>query len=245
MMKIRGGYILFELIIALALIGSALLLFGQLLSRAPTDQGGQAKWIADTEVLMEATRQYWHHTGAAPASVEQLQDNGYLATIQSPWGRTWSFNSTNNVSGRLLTLQIQAPSVSEAQWLKTQLAPSVVQHHTVSLMIWQPISDIHAARYLHRVPRVDAPVLNQLETDLDFAAHDIRHVGIIEATDVTVDQLQADSLVVRNLTGTWLTADHISTQTFNTLDGSYYTLRNQLQQLQQLWDQCVASGGCR
>lgn len=244
-MKTKGGYILFELIIALALIGSALLLLGQWLSRAPTDSGGQAKWIADTEVLMEATRQYWYHTGAAPESVEQLQDTGYLATIQSPWGRPWSFNSTNNVNGRLLALQIQAPSVGEAQWLKSQLPSVVVQHHTVSLMIWQPISDIHAARYLHRVPREDAPELNQLETDLDFTAHDIRQVGTIEVMDVTIDQVQADSLVVRNLTGTWLTADHINTQTFNTLDGSYYTLRNQLQQLQQLWDQCVASGGCR
>ncbi|RUO41456.1 hypothetical protein CWE22_04640 [Pseudidiomarina aestuarii] len=244
-MKIRGGYILFELIIALALIGSALLLFGQWLSRSPTNLGGQAKWLADTEVLMEATRQYWFQTGVAPESVEQLQATGYLPTIQSPWGRPWSFNATNNVNSRLLALQIQAPSVGEAQWLKTQLSSVVVQHHTVSLMIWQPISDIHAARYVHRVPRTDIPELNQLATHLDFSAHDIRQVGTVEATDITVDQVQADRMLVRNLTGTWLTAEHIETQTFNTLDGSYYTLRNQLQQLQQLWDQCVANGGCR
>lgn len=244
-MKSRTGFILFELIIALTLIGSALMLFGHWLSKAPTEPPGQAKWLADTEVLLEATRQYWFSNGVPPISVEQLQQDGYLTEIQTPWERRWTFNSTNNLSDRLLAIQIQAPSVADAQWLKTQLPSVVVQHHTASMMVWQPISEIHAARYLHRIPRTDKPELNQLDTDLDFAAHDIRRVGMLEASEISMDQVDAESLIVRNLTGTWLTADTVTTQALNTLDGNYYSLRNQLQQLQQMWDQCVASGGCR
>ncbi|HET8817818.1 MAG TPA: type II secretion system protein [Pseudidiomarina sp.] len=244
-MRAKSGYILFELIIALTLIGSALMLFGQWLSKAPSVQPAPAKWIADTEVLLEATRQYWYVTGVPPTSIEQLQQNGFMTEITSPWGRSWTFNSANNLNDRLIALQIQAPSIAEAQWLKTQLSSVVVQHHTVSIMVWQPISEIHAARYLHRVPRTDSPELNQLHTDIDFANHDIQRVGQLDANDVNMDEIRADQLIVRNLTGTWVTVDTITTQSLNTLDGNYYQLRNQLQQLQQLWDQCVASGGCK
>lgn len=244
-MKSRTGFILFELIIALTLIGSALMLFGHWLSRAPAEPQGQAKWLADTEVLIEATRQYWFSNGVPPTSVEQLQQDGYLTDIQTPWERSWTFNSSNDLNDRLLAIQIQAPSVADAQWLKTQLPSVVVQHLMASMMVWQPISEIHAARYLHRVPRTDEPELNQLNTDVDFGAHDIQRVGVLEASEVTMDQVSAENLIVRNLTGTWLTADTVTTQALNTLDGNYYSLRNQLQQLQQMWDQCVASGGCR
>lgn len=243
-MRTEQGFILFELIVALTIIGSALILFGHWLTLAPTERG-QAKWIADTEVLIEATRQYWFATGVAPDSVQQLEAAGFITEIQTPWERSWTFNSTNNQNNRMVALQIQAPSAPDAQWLKTQLPTAVVQHLMVSVMIWQPISEIHAARYLHREARPDAPELNQLATDLDVNGYALSNVGEVSATAVQTEHLDADALVVRNLTGTWLTADTVTTQALNTIDGNYYAFRNQLQNLQQLWDNCVATGGCR
>lgn len=235
------GFILFELIIALTLIGATLLFIGQWSQHRQQIELRQG-WLNDTEKLIEIVGEYWRQQAIMPSDLSQLPETFGIEQLQTPWQRIWQLAP----QGQTLMLTMEAPSSAEASWFAGRLAGAQVVGQQLQVTILPPLFQRSGSpeRYLHRIAVPSQPELNQLEVHLDLNGFDVTNVGLFDGTDGRLQNVQSTTLASQSLVANRLTVDTINVGDLVTPNGDLREFMESLDRLQALWDSCVAQGGC-
>ncbi|MDX1524693.1 MAG: hypothetical protein R3273_00355 [Pseudidiomarina maritima] len=235
------GFVLLEVIIATVLLAASLLVFAQW-QQVQQQQQQRHQWLADTERLQQAVRSYWSDTGQPPPSFAQLQQHGHLQQLTTPWQQPWLLQPQQ----RYVNLRLTAPSAAAASWLAGQIVGASANAEQVLVTVWQPAQSYHPdSPYLYRVAITDAPQLNQMNTDLDLRQHNL----------LGIDQLRASAWYGQSLSApeaqlVQVQSEHghftMVTAAQAVIGGiSMEQVWQRITEYQQLWDLCVARGGCQ
>lgn len=240
-MKRRNyGFVLLEIFAAIALLGGAMLIAGQWW-QAEAQRKLRLQWIADAQQIAASLALFWLSEQRPPASLTELITTGYLQPVSEPWRRSWQLETGNELS----YVTLQAPDATRAAWLGGQLPQAFTAGNQVRMAVWRPFSLDASDDYLHRVAIAGSPELNQLETGLDINGHDLLNGNYVQADHMLTYNVQSQVATVQSAAVQTLNSTEISATYVTTRETSMAQLQNQLQELQDLWQQCQAQGGCQ
>ncbi len=237
--KQRNGWVLLEVIIAVAVLASTLLLVAQWLQVKQQHQQ-RILWVADSERLQASIKRYWLLFDGPPTSIAELaQDLG--DDWASPWQQEWLFDR----QPELLKLTLTAPSVADALWLAGQLPNAQSQQQQVALMVWPPSVNEHdASAYLHRVKMPAQPHLNSMEHDLDMGGFDLKGVNQLTALSIDSDSIVAEQAQLDTITATQADFNTVVANDFSADGVSLLEVYLELIKYQELWRECIRQQGC-
>ena len=239
-MKSRA-FVLFELVIALSILTTVLVFSQQWWLRHQRTQQLQND-VHAAEVMLNAIDRFWLTEQRRPNDLPELISKGYVTELWQPWPEPWQLSYNNG----LLRLAIQAPSTNQARALAHHLTGADVSaRDELRLHVWQPLPVVLNQRFLQRVADPAHPEYQQMETHLDLNGNAIRNVSRVDADIFNGTSVYADLAEIKQLRSD--STETIELVSDNAIIGGFNVkqLLTEFAALQQSWQQCVASGGCR
>ncbi|EKE83822.1 hypothetical protein [Idiomarina xiamenensis] len=180
----HAGWLLLEAITAIAIVGLLLAQLTQWLS-SQQQQARLQQWQQLTERLQQAQQLYYQRFHQFADDLGHLQQAQlWQPHWQWPWRSEWLFE--RHTQGLLMTTEL--PSRRLATWLAKMLQGSRQQR-----WLLPPLQAGADEQWLHRQPQPQRPYLNQMQTELNMAQHDIRDVAELDAKQLRGDYIEADS----------------------------------------------------
>ncbi|PHR66428.1 type II secretion system protein [Pseudidiomarina marina] len=236
----RLGFVMLEVITAIVIVSSLLLMINQAWVFKSSQQQ-RYDWIVDAEQLRLVATDFWAKNGAPPSTMADLFTEREIEQFRLPWLQQWQFA----YNAEWLELSVVAPSSAQAGWLAQQIAGAFSRENEFVMPVWQPHAQSATSEiYLHRVEQSEKPYLNAMATELDMGLFDIINVNNLDMQRLTADNVRTDELEATSLKTTELFVTTLYAHDVITPTTSLQEVTDRLAEYVELWKECQLQGKC-
>lgn len=130
---------------------------------------------------------------AWPTTMSKLVVDGYVSSINAPWGST--VGGVVSGGGRSFTLTLAAPDPNTAQSISSKLG-AVAAGSTVQVVVPVPAAASVADSMLSRVAVPGMPDRNKMFTDIDINGYALKNVGVADFVTINSQTGTVGSLTI-------------------------------------------------